>query len=207
MDIRQRRADQVRRQRDAGDAHLVHERDRQPLRAGRRRRRRRCAAASAPTSASASHFLFPGVGYGGSCFPKDVQAIIHTAAEHGLEFRAAARGRGGQRAAEAACWCEKVKSRLRRRPARARRSRSGAWPSSRAPTTCARRRRSRSSSACSRRGARSRVHDPEAMQRGAPDLRRPHQSITAATTTRSRAPTRCCSSPSGTSSAGRTSSA
>jgi UDPglucose 6-dehydrogenase len=32
------------------------------------------------------HFLFPGVGYGGSCFPKDVQAIIRTAHEHGLPF-------------------------------------------------------------------------------------------------------------------------
>jgi UDPglucose 6-dehydrogenase len=32
------------------------------------------------------HFLFPGVGYGGSCFPKDVQAAIHTAREHGLKF-------------------------------------------------------------------------------------------------------------------------
>jgi UDPglucose 6-dehydrogenase len=32
------------------------------------------------------HFLFPGVGYGGSCFPKDVQAIIRTAKENGLPF-------------------------------------------------------------------------------------------------------------------------
>jgi len=32
------------------------------------------------------HFLFPGVGYGGSCFPKDVQAIIRTAHENGLQF-------------------------------------------------------------------------------------------------------------------------
>jgi UDPglucose 6-dehydrogenase len=33
-----------------------------------------------------SHFLFPGIGYGGSCFPKDVQALIHTAEENGLDF-------------------------------------------------------------------------------------------------------------------------
>ncbi len=32
------------------------------------------------------HFLFPGVGYGGSCFPKDVKAVIHTAHEQGMEF-------------------------------------------------------------------------------------------------------------------------
>lgn len=33
------------------------------------------------------HFLFPGVGYGGSCFPKDVKAVIRTAEQHGLDFR------------------------------------------------------------------------------------------------------------------------
>ncbi|MEX2573882.1 MAG: nucleotide sugar dehydrogenase, partial [Balneolaceae bacterium] len=32
-------------------------------------------------------FLFAGIGYGGSCFPKDVQAIHYTAAENGYDFR------------------------------------------------------------------------------------------------------------------------
>jgi UDPglucose 6-dehydrogenase len=32
-------------------------------------------------------FLFPGVGFGGSCFPKDVSAIIKTAEENGYDFK------------------------------------------------------------------------------------------------------------------------
>lgn len=32
-------------------------------------------------------FLFPGIGYGGSCFPKDVQALVLSAKETGYDFR------------------------------------------------------------------------------------------------------------------------
>jgi UDPglucose 6-dehydrogenase len=32
-------------------------------------------------------FLFPGVGYGGSCFPKDVKGLISTSDEFGYDFR------------------------------------------------------------------------------------------------------------------------
>src|SRR5258708_4419330 len=32
-------------------------------------------------------FLFPGVGYGGSCFPKDVKAMLKSSGDHGYDFK------------------------------------------------------------------------------------------------------------------------
>ena len=33
------------------------------------------------------HFLYPGAGYGGSCFPKDVMALLRTAKENGIDLK------------------------------------------------------------------------------------------------------------------------
>ncbi len=33
-----------------------------------------------------SRFLYPGIGFGGSCFPKDVQALVKSGEDHGYQF-------------------------------------------------------------------------------------------------------------------------
>ena len=83
-------------------------------------------------------FLFPGVGYGGSCFPKDVKAMLRFAAPCRLRIPDPPRGRVGQRAPEAAA-LEQTAGALRN-VEEEEGGRVGAWRSSREPTTCVRRR-------------------------------------------------------------------
>src|SRR5260221_6308682 len=42
------------------------------------------------------HFLYPGAGYGGSCFPKDVTALLRTGQESGVEVKVVRAGEEAQ---------------------------------------------------------------------------------------------------------------
>lgn len=97
-------------------------------------------------------FLYPGCGYGGSCFPKDVQALAHTGREHGYTMQvieAVERVNEAQKEVPVRKLTELLGD------LRGRASLSGDWPSSPRPTTCARPRRWWSSAVCSRPEPRS----------------------------------------------------
>ena len=110
-------------------------------------------------------FLDAGVGFGGSCFPKDVQALAHMAALSGCHPQLLAGGDGDQprrppqRRAEAAGGAGRARRDADRR--------SWGWPSSRTPTTCARRPPIEIIHLLQGEGAKVRAYDPAAMEKAA----------------------------------------
>ena len=87
---RERRDDQVRRQRAAGDEDQLHQRDGQPVRADGRPTSTTSAAASATTAASASRSCSPASATAAVAFPRTCGRSRRWPVQHGVEPRDAA---------------------------------------------------------------------------------------------------------------------
>ena len=98
------RGDQVRVQRLPRRQDLVHQRYRQRLRGGGRRRDPGHEGHGPRQPRIGAAFLQAGLGYGGSCFPKDVDSLIHTAGRLGYDFQLLKLGGGHQSASARRAW-------------------------------------------------------------------------------------------------------
>ena len=147
----QRRDDQARLERLPRDQDLLHQRDRQRLRGGRRRRRRG-RPRDGPRRADRPLLPARRDRLRGQLLPQGRQRAEDARRQHRLPLPAAQRGDRGQRAAEAARGRQAAEA--PRLAASAAGSRCSASPSSRTPTTCAKPRAWCSPPACRARGRR-----------------------------------------------------
>jgi UDPglucose 6-dehydrogenase len=135
------------------------------------------------------HFIYPGTGYGGSCFPKDVKALIHTADDIGYDADVM-RGVETVNERQKGVLFEKI-SGISVADSRAAPSPCGASPSSPTPMTSARRPAARSWNGCLPRapGCGPTIRPPVRPRRGYMPTNR-HSRCAPTATIRFRMPTR-----------------
>ena len=106
-DARDGRADQVRLERLPRHQDHLHQRDGQPVRGGRRRRAGRGQGHGPGPPHRLASSCTPGPGYGGSCFPKDTNALVRIARSTACACRIVEAVIERQRAPRRRAWCRR----------------------------------------------------------------------------------------------------